>query len=82
MTCHLNSAPSSQTSCQEISNHGQSGFNSNNGSVTGIGGLTEHLKSLAPPSDEAVNVPVEPSQTLDDESSKEKFEGKMMRYPH
>ncbi|KAJ6402761.1 hypothetical protein OIU84_014793 [Salix udensis] len=76
VNCHLNSAPSSQTSCQEISNHGQSGFNSNNGSVTGIGELTEHLKSLAPPSAEAVNVPVEPSQPLDDESSKEKFEGK------
>ncbi|KAF9684246.1 hypothetical protein SADUNF_Sadunf04G0097900 [Salix dunnii] len=76
LTYPLNSAPSSQTSCQEISNPGQSGFNSNIGSVTGIGELTEHLKSLAPPSDEAVNVPVEPSQPLDDESSKEQFEGK------
>lgn len=75
-TYHLNSAPSSQTGCQKISDPGQSGFNSNNDSVTGIGELTEHLKSVAPPSDEAVNVPVEPSQPLDDESSKEKFEGK------
>ncbi|CAK7329774.1 unnamed protein product [Dovyalis caffra] len=43
---------------------------------SGVSELNEHLKSLAPPSNEAVNVPIDSSQPLDDESSKGKFESK------